>query len=507
MHELRNPAGVIFLCMACAAIVPAETRPCGNSPAPGSALQIAFVKCSVVNHDWDTAEEEIRSFRSRHPNSIDGALIEADLLTKTYRLDDAMRVLDSILLIYPRSVPALTLYGEISERLDRPDEAEKWLEKATKYASRDPEVWVRLGDLYLAKRPLDAIPCFQKAVQLSPKDAVAMSGLASAYHEAEESSQAESFFTRAIALNRESSAPSAIPHYLYARYLADEEKFRLSALQYTLALKEDPDYSDAYFGRAEALVELGDWATAVPDLERSVRVPKHELPSLVLMVRVYREMNLPNKAKECSDRLARASRERDSQRVAGNEIAGQMQAASGLMEQQKFDQAAEAYDRLVAGHPEVSHAWMQLGRCDLQVGRLANAEKAFRNVISLDASSSIAHALLGRVLLQQNRASLARTQFLIARRLDPLNLDAALGLAATDIIETRYPDAIRLLQDTQRTAPNDREVSLMLAESLFKEDRRDAAVREVKELLKTDPNDQVAQRMLEAMTKRTATAK
>jgi tetratricopeptide (TPR) repeat protein len=336
-------------------------------------------------------------------------------------------------------------------------------------------------------------------MRLKPADAVAMAGLASAYHGAERAREARDTFAQAVALNRKSATPSPIPNYLYARFLADEEDFKPSVVQYNLALKEDPDFLDAHFGRAEALVELHDWAGAAPDLERAVLEPKHEMPALALMVRVYRELGQTEKAKDCSQRLAQASRERDGQRVAGNEIAGQMQAASALMQEGKFEEAAQAYQRLVDGHPEATHAWLELGRCYAELERRGDAETAFRKALSLDDSSAVAHVLLGRVLLQEKETSSARLEFIAARRLDPLNVDASLGLAASDIVESQYRDAIRTLRETQRMAASNGEVRLMLAEALFKDGHREEAQREVNLLLKSDPDNPAARRMLDAL--------
>lgn len=492
---------------ACSLLASAAETSCGTAPVAGSEAQLAFAKCSISNRQWAEAEEQIRAYRSRHSNSVDGALLDAEILIETNRFEDASQVLEPLVRLHPRSTPALTLYAELAEKLGNSAEAQHSLQQATQYAPNDPETWKRLADAYLKKQPKEAIRCFKRALELQPNDAVALAGLASAYHQAEEPAAARSNFARAIALNRKTNPPSAIVDYLYAVYLADNQEFRQSVSQYDLAIKEDPDFPDAYFARGDALGDLHEWAAATRDIERVASLPKYELRALALLVRLYRELGELEKAREYSKKLELASQERDRERVSGNEIAGQMQAATALLEQQKVEEASKVYGLLVLSHPEATRAWLQLGRCYMQLGKLDDAEPAFRKVISLDRSSVVAHVALAELLLKKNRTASARDEFTAARQIEPLNIDARLGLAATYILEKEYEPAIRILKETERVAPNAPPVSLMLAEALYKDDQRNAASLELNRLLKAEPGNQAAHQMLAAVSRQPAQAR
>ncbi len=477
-------------------------KSCGERPAEASPAQLAYVQCSIANRSWSEAAEQLRRYRAYHPDSLDAALVEADLLIESQRFENAQQVLDPLLRDHPKSVKVLTLYAELSEKLGQWNEAEPWLRRATELAPSDPEVWKRLGDLYVAKRPKDAVRCFQKAVALSPNDAVALAGLAGAYKRAEQPTDARSAFAHAMNVNRKANPPSPVADYLYGLYLAEEEQFQPSVRQFDLAIQEDPEFSDAYFARARVLLELREWAKAKSDLERTIQVPGHEISSLSMMVRACHGLGETDQAKEWSQRLAKASQQRDEQRVSGNEIAAQMQNASTFMQQGKFAEAAGVYERLLAAHPEVGRAWLQLGRCDTALAKPADAEVAFRKVMALDNSSSTAHVLLGQVLLREGRTADARSEFTAARKIEPLNLDASLGLAASHVLDKQYPAAIQILQTAEHRSPSNPEVCLMLAEALYKNNQQDAAVREVNQLLKSDPHNQAANEMLAALAGR-----
>jgi tetratricopeptide (TPR) repeat protein len=501
MRPRRKGRFLLFILAVSASSGALMAGVCSARPADGSPGQLKYAKCILANHNWVEAEEQIRAYRSRHPESLDAALVEADLLIETHRLEDAEQLLGPLTSEYPKSVRILTLYAELSEKLGQWAEAEPYLRKATELTPNDPEVWKRLADLYSAKQPKDAVRCFQKAVTLSPGDPVALAGLASVLQRADQPGEARTTFAHAMEINRKASPPSAIADYIYGQYLADGLKFREGVHQYDLAIQEDPEFSDAYFARAQALLELRDWAAAKRDLQRTVKIPGHELPSLSMMVHACRELGEVDEARQWSERLAAASQQRDDQRVEGNLIAGQMQNANALMEQRKFDEAAAVYKRLVDSHPEASHAWQELGLCYMFLNKPVDAEAAFRKVVALDSSSSHGQVLLGQSLLRQGREADARTEFSSALKVEPMDVEASLGLAASYILDKQYAPAIQQLRAVQPRNAASPEISLMLAESLYKSGQRDAAVSEVNKLLKFDPENKAGREMLAALTK------
>lgn len=501
MCASRKGRLLAFLLAVSASAVPLMAAVCGAKPADGSPGQLTYAQCSLANGNLAEAEEQIRAYRSRHPESLDAALVNADLLIETHRLEDAEHLLGPLTREYPKSVPTLTLYAELSEKLGRWAEAEPYLRKATELTPNDPEVWKRLADLYSAKQPKDAVRCFQKAVTLSPGDPVALAGLANALQRAEQSAQARAAFARAMEINRKATPPSAVADYVYGQYLADGQEFKESVHQYDLAIEEDPNLSDAYFARAQALLELRDWAGAKRDLQRTVKIPGHELPSLSMMVHACRELEEIDEARQWSERLAEASRQRDDQRVAGNLIAGQMQNANALMEQRKYDEAAGVYKRLVDTHPEAGQGWQELGLCYMFLGKPVEAEAAFGELVALDISSSRGRVLLGQSLLRQRREADARAQFSSALKIEPMDLEASLGLAASYILDRQYAPAIQQLRAVQPRNAASPEICLMLAEALYKSGQRDAAISEVNKLLKFDPENKAGHEMLAALTK------
>lgn len=153
----------------------------------------------------------------------------------------------------------------------------------------------------------------------------------------------------------------------------------------------------------------------------------------------------------------------------------------------KSSEAAELYQKLLADHPEVDAAWLGLGISHANLGLLDAADSDFRSFLSSHPDSPSAHLYLGKVLPRKNQPEEARREPLQAKQLDPLLLEARLGVAASFITQSRYSEAIAELRAAEKLPAHSPELRLMLAEALYKNHDSPAALRELDILLKEEP--------------------
>jgi len=90
-------------------------------------------------------------------------------------------------------------------------------------------------------------------------------------------------------------------------------------------------------------------------------------------------------------------------------IANSIRAAVALEEKGDYASAASEYRKLLAAHPDSSLAWTNLGNAEMQRGRRAESEEAFRHALTLDAKSRDALNNLAWLLLQEQRLDEAET--------------------------------------------------------------------------------------------------
>ncbi|HWW61114.1 MAG TPA: tetratricopeptide repeat protein, partial [Thermoanaerobaculia bacterium] len=84
-------------------------------------------------------------------------------------------------------------------------------------------------------------------------------------------------------------------------------------------------------------------------------------------------------------------------------ISDSLRAAVELEQQGKFALAANAYREILNTHPDAILAWTNLGNAEMQLGRRAAAEEAFRKAIALDAMNADALNNLAWMLYEQKQ--------------------------------------------------------------------------------------------------------
>ena len=83
--------------------------------------------------------------------------------------------------------------------------------------------------------------------------------------------------------------------------------------------------------------------------------------------------------------------------------AGVLRAAVALEDQGRYADAADAYRRILADHPDSTVAWTNLGNAEAQLGDKAKAEEAFRKALALDGTSADTLNNLAWLLYQEKR--------------------------------------------------------------------------------------------------------
>lgn len=481
----------------------AITGKCEGTANGGPEAQLEEARCFDAEGRIDQALIHVHNYRVSHPISVDGALTEAQLLMESNQVLDAADIVARVLQVHPHSVPALALYADLSSRLNDLQSAERLLVQCTKEAPRDAQAWERLGTFYLATRPKEAAAAFSKALSINAKEPLALTGRGVAEARLEQTKNATEDFERALAFTRNSPHPLPVVKYLYAEFLRTTGHPRESLPLYDGAIADDPSFADAYLGRANAAMSLEKWEAARSDLDKISSDPRFTTASLSLLVKVYRRLGDQDRAAELSLRLERMSSENDKSQASGNQITAQLKAAADLMKQNKCEDAISIYEKLLADHPNVDEAYLQMARCDVKMQRLDAAETALRSYVAANRNSLAGLVLLGKVLLKKGQIAAAREQFTAAQRIDPLVMDAPLGLAACFIQEQRYADGERVLKSALQIPHTAPDVHLMLAECLYKEQRSREALEQVSRALILDPKNELAKAMKATITNNT----
>jgi TolB-like protein/Tfp pilus assembly protein PilF len=201
--------------------------------------------------DWQTAEKEFRYSVELNPNYVDGYVSLAWFLGWLGRREEALSDVAKIHELDPANPLILLDEGGIYYHTrDYP----ALLEVSTRAAAADPDQWVGHYLLGVAHdglgQPLEAIPEYQKALELSQGDTDAASGLAHAYAASGQRGPAEKILQD---LKQKSTSSYVSPYMIAAIYAALGDKDKAFDFMEKAYQVRSPDI--AYFLRADLRID------------------------------------------------------------------------------------------------------------------------------------------------------------------------------------------------------------------------------------------------------------
>ncbi|HXH06823.1 MAG TPA: tetratricopeptide repeat protein [Vicinamibacterales bacterium] len=125
-------------------------------------------------------------------------------------------------------------------------------------------------------------------------------------------------------------------------------------------------------------------------------------------------------------------------------------AADAAMQAGRYAEAAAAYERWLAEHPQAHEVLLALGACYIQLGRSAEAAAVLERYVRHAPQSARGHALLGIARLDAVDTTKARAALETALRIDPAQAEAAEALARLHLVEGEPQRALDRLRTLER---------------------------------------------------------
>lgn len=144
--------------------------------------------------------------------------------------------------------------AERLRQLGRLDEAIDKLRMATEAEPNNPQAWCILGGIYNELGKDEAVSCYEKATKLNPKYYLAYRGLGNHYLKQHDYSLAETYYTKAIAINHNRFGPIYKNRAIARMQLGNNAGARQDLSMY---LEQTPDAADKKTIR-EAVLQLQD---------------------------------------------------------------------------------------------------------------------------------------------------------------------------------------------------------------------------------------------------------
>ncbi|MGC2245091.1 MAG: tetratricopeptide repeat protein [Terriglobales bacterium] len=257
-------------------------------------------------------------------------------------------------------------------------------------------------------------------------------------------------------------------------------KYREAVVEFSNAIKADPNFAEAHLELAEAYLQLHDGDRAFRELARTVELQpgnyraQLELTNLLIVNHEFEP------ARQKLDALLQ-------QRP--NDPAVHTTQSSLLAAQGNIPGAIAEMQKTVALSPERWEAYLSLALLQSSNNQPEAAEANFNKVIELNPKAVQARLLLGNYYQAHNRFSEAEQQFQAAIALDPSSADPRAAQARLYLAEGKRADAEQLLIQAKHDLPNNPAAYRLLGEFYFLDGELDKAAAEYASLYQQHPED------------------
>ena len=499
-----HPAA-LALAAALLCYTPLLAQPAARSAArPATVRALDHVRQGrrlAAENKWADAEREFRIANQQDPASADAQVVHAEALVKIGQPFDAALELQSFLNDHPNSARAHELYAVVALAIkDDFLVAEKEMEQVVKLKPNDGMAWKSLGDIYVDHAtPKEAIEAYHKASRLLPRDPSIVAALADAYAQAEDSQKARETFARAVKMSKavpdspQARRNKAGVQYLYGRYLLDQGHAQESIAAITEALAYNPHSAVALNLRARGYEASGDYKRAEADALQALEFGPHDKQGPLLLIDIYRKLQDVEKVRQYAETAQKLVDEEQDRSSFAREVRRLLGVAEAALRESRFSEAIPPYEDLIKKVPTFYEAYLGLGMCYSQTGRLSDAETAFRKYLSFQKISGDGHAMLGVLLLQLGRGEEAASELEQAILIDPSLDEARKALATEYMRESKLEEAVRTLRAARGT--KDTQLIVMLASVLVQKGDVAGAQREISRALAIQPDDPDALRL------------
>jgi serine/threonine-protein kinase len=347
--------------------------------------ELAFYLVDLGPERVDEVVSYYRAALALRPNSPGAHYNLGNALFRQGKLDEAEAAYrQAIELQADYSFPYNNL-GVVLGKRGKNAEAIASFRKAIAAQPNNVNAYYNLGNALLEQREhTEAIAVFRAITKVKPKDASAYATLGRTHYQLGQLAEAVAQLRQAVVL-----APNEAGYYSnLGLALTDFGKHADAVAACSEAIRLDPKDPVARKNRGVALARKGDLAAAIADYQEALRLRPKDSQAYSNLSFVYLQQKTLGKAVEACDKaIAIDPKNADAHHNRG----------LALFHQGHYDQAAASFRQAVAIRPQAG-SYLHLALSVEQLGKLDEAEKAYKEALRLKPKDAQLHYNLGVIL-------------------------------------------------------------------------------------------------------------
>src|SRR5437763_12591374 len=373
-----------------------------NNPLIKYQLALAYLQ----GRNTAQAMNELEQAITVAPKYVEAIVLLAQLRLRAGDPQFAIAPLESALQLKPDVPQIRMLLADAYQAVDRSEEAASLIREQIKKTPQDSQSYLVLGVILKRQKKNDeSRKAFEKAIELNPKNMVAIDQLADLDLEARAFSAVHQ---RADALLQK-DPKSAPAYFIHGRSYVIEKNFAAAETALKKAIELDPNLGSAYNLLVAIYVEANKIPEALKELETVLAKNPQYSPALLTSGIIYERMGDFSKARDSyekvlalspnfvpalnnlayiySEKLNNLDRAAELARkahdLAPTEPSVQDTFGWVLYRQGKYQEAAELLEQSASKSPDKGEIQFHLGMANYMMGRLDEARAALQKAVSV----------------------------------------------------------------------------------------------------------------------------
>ena len=336
----------------------------------------------------DEAEEVLRRGREADPRDKNVLQNLGEVIRQKGRHEESLKWYDAVLKLDRKYTRAYAGKGDALFYLKRYDEAVANLKKALSLEPNMPQaalIHTLIGEALEKLGRFDgAKQHYEYALQINPALDRAHSSLLGMLFDQRRDAEAE----RHLQIVRSMSRGNPVGLQNMAEFFRKRKQYEEALEWYDETLRVDPDFTQAYAGKGDALFRLERYEEAIESLGRAVALEPDmsTVPALrILMGEAAQALGRLEEAEEQYEIILEGD---------PNHASAIDRLAMVRYEQGRHEDAIELYRRHLAFNPDSANTHTNIGVVYYKTGRFDEAKASLERALSLDPTAAMAQTVL-----------------------------------------------------------------------------------------------------------------
>jgi tetratricopeptide (TPR) repeat protein len=236
----------------------------------------------IIKDDYAAAARALESALREEPRMSQALLMLGTAYSELGRTGEAKAQFDLVLKDDPRSVQALIGLANLLVEEGRTDDVIALCKRTLSVDERNAQAHTLLGEVYAArKEPREALPHFEKAVEIQPKLTRNRLNLAGSLTEVKEYGRAEALLKEIVAAHPR----FPLAHYDLGLLYEEQGRYEEARAAYAAEVAAYPEHFKARFNLGKVLFQLGDRAGSLEQMREVVRLAPRQPEGYLFLAR------------------------------------------------------------------------------------------------------------------------------------------------------------------------------------------------------------------------------